>query len=80
MTAYDWLWELNIACCGFFSNEKPMQKASNGELRRWFKKGCVQINGRIVAVDDTVSMLHELILFPKNVHKRVSFKFTKEVL
>lgn len=75
MTAYDWLWELNLACCGFFSNEKPKQKASNGELRRWFAKKCISINGAFVEANNLIDEVQEIVLFPKNEKKRISFKF-----
>jgi len=75
MTAYDWLLELNLACCGFFSTEKPKAKASNSELRRWFDKGSILINGKHVKAFDTVEIIDEIILFPKSDKRRTSFKF-----
>jgi hypothetical protein len=75
MTAFDWLWELNLACCGFFSTEKPKQKASNSELRRWFDKGSVVINGENCKATDLFPTIRELILFPKSNRRRTSFIF-----
>lgn len=76
MTAFDWLMELNMACCGLWSNEKPKERASNSELRRWFSKGCVSINSKVITkFDDKIEKVNELVLFPKNDSKRISFKF-----
>jgi hypothetical protein len=75
MNALDWFMELNLVCCGFWSTEKPKEKASNGEIRRWFQKSCVSINGRIVNFDTPIVKVDELVIFPKNDKKRVSFKF-----
>jgi hypothetical protein len=76
MTAYDWLWELSIACCGFWSNEKPRERASNSELRRWFSKGCVSINGRVIQKwDEPIDRIVDFVIFPKNDKKRITFQF-----
>ena len=76
MTAMDWLLELNFVCCGFWSNEKPKEKASNSELRRWFNKGCVSINGKIIVkFDEVIDKVNDFIIFPKNDKKRITFKF-----
>lgn len=75
MTAFDWFMELNESCYGFWSNEKPKERASNSELRRWFKKNCIEINGKIVNWDEPIEKVNELVIFPKNDKKRVSFKF-----
>jgi hypothetical protein len=77
MTAFDWLWELNLACCGFFSTEKSKQKASNSELRRWFDKGSVIINGENCKATDLFLTIRELILFPKSNRRRTSFYFSE---
>lgn len=75
MTAFDWLWELNFICCGFWSTERPKQKASNSELKRWFDKGAVIINGKRMKWDEKVSVIESLVLFPKSESRRTSFKF-----
>ncbi len=48
-----------------------LEKPSNGELRRWLGFGCVQVNGQILKVQDTVEWpITNLVLFPKNAKSR----------
>ena len=75
MTAFDWLWELNVICGGFFSTERPKQKVTNSEMRRWFNKGAVILNGSRIKWDAKVLELNEIVLFPKSESRRTSFKF-----
>jgi len=75
MTAIDVLKELNEACYGFWSTEKPKTKASNSELRRWLDKGSVKINGAFCKAFDEIDQVLEIVLFPKNDRKRISFRF-----
>ena len=75
MTAMDWMWELNQACCGFPSNEKPKQKASNSEIRRWFEKSSIIINGNKVKALDLIDHIETIVLFPKSERQRRSFEF-----
>jgi 23S rRNA-/tRNA-specific pseudouridylate synthase len=76
MTAFDWLQELNFVCMGFWSNEKPKEKASNSELRRWFNKGCISINGKVITdCNEKIVKVNDFVIFPKNDKKRITFKF-----
>lgn len=75
MKAIDQLNNLNLACYGFFSTEKPKQKASNSELKRWIDNGSVLINGNRVKAFDIVSSITEIILFPKSEKRRITFVF-----
>jgi len=76
MIAFDWLWELNLVCGGFFSTEKPKQKASNSELRRWFEKCSVLINGQRMKATDLVDHVETIVLFPKSEKQRRTYDFT----
>ena len=76
MTAFDWLWELNMVCGGFFSTEKPKQKASNSELRRWFEKSSVLINGQRMKSTDLVEKVETIVLFPKSEKQKRTYDFT----
>lgn len=75
MTAFDWLQELNLACYGFFSTEKPGQRASNSELRRWFDKGSIHINGGRCKPFDVIPTVTEIVLFPKSEKRKTTFRF-----
>jgi 23S rRNA-/tRNA-specific pseudouridylate synthase len=75
MTAFDWLWELNLVCCGFFSTERPKQKVTNSELRRWLDKGAVIINGKPCKPVQTIDKLETLVLFPNSDKRRTTFQF-----
>lgn len=75
MTAFNVLKELNTACCGFFSTEKPKERASNGELKRWLDKGSVVINGARPKPFDEVGVIKDIVLFPKSDDKRRTFRF-----
>jgi hypothetical protein len=68
--------ELNEAVYGFFSIEKPCQRASNSEIRRWFQKHCVEINGSIVTdYNVEIEVIKSIKLFPKNQKQRRSYYF-----
>lgn len=53
-----------------FSRERRGERGefippSNSEVRRWFERRGVQMNGEIVAWDQDVSMFSDIVLFPK---------------
>lgn len=75
MTAFDWLWELNLACGGFFSTERPKQKASNSELRRWITNGSIRFNDKACAPNEEIERIETLVMFPKSDKKRTTFEF-----
>lgn len=75
MTAFDCLKDLNNMCRGFFSTEKPKERVSNGELKRWFDKGVVVINGLRPKAFDTIGQVETIVLFPKNNKQRRTFVF-----
>ena len=65
MTALEFLIKLNVNC-QFMSRERT-GKASNSELRRWFKNKAVSINGERVSFDKEIEFpITEMFLFPKN--------------
>jgi len=71
MKALDILIEISKEHCGFFSTEKPCQKATNSELRRWFKNKSIIINGTTPNWDDEIDLpLNELVLFPKSLKRK----------
>lgn len=66
MNAYEWVLRLNQAVGGFFSTESPKKRASNSEIRRWFEKGSVVINGKAVKKDDEMTEpIHSCVFHPK---------------
>jgi len=76
MTAFDWLWELNLSCCGFFSVERPKQKerVSNSEMRRWFKNGFIQMNEKVILdCNEIIDSIDTITLFSNK--RKTSFKF-----
>ncbi len=76
MKAIDWILLLNEICYGFWSNEKPKSKASNSEIKRWFNKGSIKINDKVITNPYLfIKKIDSIILFPKNDSKRISFTF-----
>lgn len=50
--ALDWLCGISAECGGFYSTERPGQRASRSEMSRWFKKGSVYLDlSRLRATD-----------------------------
>lgn len=44
-----------------------LDEPSNGELRRWIKNGCVQVNNKILTLEGFVEWpITNLVLFPNN--------------
>ena len=66
MTALDLLQNINRACCGLQSTERP-GNASNSELRRWIQKGSFLVNGeRLTSPDVKVpTSITQIVLHPK---------------
>lgn len=55
------------------STERPCTIASNSELRRWFDKQSVVINGIKPKFNDVIEFpVTQLIFFPKSVNKKVT--------
>jgi preprotein translocase subunit Sss1 len=84
MTAIDYLVQCSNFCGGYFSHEKfnkdkPLQKASNSEMRRWLKSKSVLINGRTPDWDEIVEFpVTELVLFPRSKKNRCTLMQTAE--
>jgi 23S rRNA-/tRNA-specific pseudouridylate synthase len=78
MTAFDWLWELNNSCGGFWSTERQKTKVSNSEMRRWITNGSIRFNGNVCKPNDEVEHIRSIVLFPKSDKKRTSFLFNEE--
>lgn len=71
MTAWDYMKDLNTACC-FMSRERP-GRATNSELKRWLNNQAVYINGKPAKFDDEIEFpIESLVLFPKNPKKRIT--------
>ena len=48
--------------------------ASNSEIRRWFKAGCVEINFMIVTAEEPYpEFVKSIVFFPKNKKKRCTY-------
>lgn len=52
----------------WWSTEKPCHRASNSEIRRWFDKGSIIINGIKVKVDTEIlnGRVNSLVIHPKS--------------
>lgn len=62
---WQFLIELN-SVCHFMSTERPGQRASSSELKRWCQNNAVILNGRAVNWDHEIEFpVTSLVLFPK---------------
>lgn len=69
MRALDFLvWVRDEMRCMPRSKEGPcLDLPSNGELRRWLKKGSVSVNNKTLTADASVEWpITNLVFFPKN--------------
>lgn len=57
------------ASCKFLSREAPGRTASQSEMRRWFDRKSVIINGSSARWDEEFKEIDSLILFPKSNRK-----------
>jgi 23S rRNA-/tRNA-specific pseudouridylate synthase len=74
MNAYEWVMRLNKGVYGFSSTENPNKKASNSEIRRWFEKGSIVINGKRVKKDDEMTEpIHSCVFHPNGKHRCTIF-------
>lgn len=66
------IWMRNDVRCIPGSKEGDRRgKPSNGELRRWIKNGCLQVNGKVVKGDDIIEFpITQLVYFPNNNKQR----------
>lgn len=73
MTAFEFIKELDnrIDGCGLpLSTEKPGQRASNSEIRRWFQKQSILVNNKPIGEKDEIQFpLTGLVFFPKGQRK-----------
>ena len=54
------------------STEMPCEETSNAELKRWFTKAAILIDGEIALADDEIALpIGEVIFFPKG-HRRTT--------
>ncbi|MGR3302378.1 MAG: S4 domain-containing protein [Candidatus Scalindua sp.] len=58
----------------WWSTEKPCQRASNSEIRRWFAKGSILINGERPTVDTEIpyGKVRSLVVHPKSKKGRIT--------
>jgi len=57
-----WIW----------STEGRPRFASKSEVRRWFEKKSVIVNGESVSMDSEVASIESLVLFPKG-NRKITF-------
>jgi len=62
---------LNDSVFGFFSTENPGKRASRSELRRWFEKGTIWMDGKPVGKEKLfpVSSEIDIVIHPKSKQK-----------
>jgi 23S rRNA-/tRNA-specific pseudouridylate synthase len=65
MDALTWFLKLNKGVGGFWSTESPKKRASNSEIRRWFEKGSIIINGERAKMDDEITEIKSCVIHPK---------------
>lgn len=61
-------WPRTEGITNWWSTEKPCQRASNSEIRRWFAKGSIIINGIKATVDMIIpdGKVKSLVIHPKS--------------
>jgi len=64
MKAWQFLINLNKVC--FFMSRERTGKASNSELKRWFKNKAVIVNGAPIKFDDDLPEIKSFVLFTKS--------------
>lgn len=79
MNCFQYLMTLHEVC-QFMSIEKPAIRASNSELRRWFKNKSVEINFQTPSAEDLISsFIKSLVLFPKSKTRRTTLVYDESV-
>jgi len=64
ITCLQFMLEINKFVCGFHSTERQ-GKASNSEIKRWFRNNSIVINGKKVSADSILDCeVKSLVLFP----------------
>lgn len=69
MSVFDFLWRLHSECCHFQTREgsRVGPLTSKSEMRRWFERKSVIVNGLPAnAADPVPSEWVSLVLFPRN--------------
>ncbi len=64
MNALAWFLKLNKGVGGFWSTENPKRTASNSEIRRWFQKGSIIINGKKASIEDIIVEIDTCVIHP----------------
>lgn len=66
MTCFQFLVDLHKVC-HFQTTERGVGRASNSEIRRWFQRNSVVVNGTVAKADDLEpENWQSLVLFPKS--------------
>ena len=66
MISLEFLKEMNQVIYGFHSKERPLQKASNSEMKRWLEKGSIEINGKFPTWNEEIEFpITSFVLFSK---------------
>jgi hypothetical protein len=78
MNALEWFMRLHkglpeYPMSGFFSTERPCKIASNSEIRRWFEKGSILINGKKANIYDEITNIYSCVVHPKSKSKITIF-------
>lgn len=56
-----------VKCIPYSKEGDRCALPSNGELRRWLGKGCIECNGEVLNINSVVSFpVSSLVYFPKN--------------
>lgn len=67
----DFVMKLHNEACHFQSVERS-GKATNSEVRRWFKQSAIHVNGNAAKFDDPVPEdFDSLVLFPNSVKNKM---------
>lgn len=67
-------WPHSEGLMNWWSTEKPCQRASNSEIRRWFTKGSIIINGVKATTDMEIpnGKVKSLVIHPKSNERRIT--------
>ena len=64
-TAFQWLKRVKTELRLQLWSTERFELVSNSELKRWFTKGSVLINGSVVQADDLITFVDTCVLHPK---------------
>ena len=73
-TAFEFIKALSDKCGGFHSTERAPDKVTNSEMKRWFQKQSIHINGKSIDATSIIDLdtITSVVLFPKSKSNRIT--------